>query len=170
LPEQKRKRFSEEYGLEKQNVEVFVVNKNLSEYFEKVISEFIRWLKDEKIAQSGSARIATRTSELARLRSVAGGGVANFHKLAKFSANYLISDIQGLIGDKQFIEKDFSISPENFAEFITMIFKEEISSKTAKQVLEEMYKTGADPSHIIEEKGLTQLNDRAEIEKIIKNG
>ncbi|KKQ67814.1 MAG: glutaminyl-tRNA synthase (glutamine-hydrolyzing) subunit B [Candidatus Nealsonbacteria bacterium RIFCSPHIGHO2_01_FULL_38_55] len=169
LPEQKRKRFSEEYGLEKQNVEVFAVSRNLSEYFEKVISEFIRWLKDEKIAQSGSARIATRTSELARLRSVAGGGVANFHKLAKFSANYLISDIQGLIGDKQFIEKDFSISPENFAEFITMIFKEEISSKTAKQVLEEMYKTGADPSHIIEEKGLTQLNDRAEIEKIIKN-
>ena len=31
-----------------------------------------------------------------------------------------------------------------------------------------MFKTGADPSHIIEEKGLSQITDRAEIEKIIK--
>jgi len=148
LPEQKRKRFFKEYGLEKDNTEVFVNNKDLSEYFEKVVSEFSRWLKDEKIKQ--------------------GKGEANFHKLAKFAANYLISDIQGLLGGKQFIENDFAITPENFAEFIKMIFKEEISSKIAKQVLEEMYKTGADPSHIIEEKGLSQMSDQAEIEKIIK--
>ena len=31
-----------------------------------------------------------------------------------------------------------------------------------------MFKRGADPSHIIEEKGLTQITDEAEIEKIIK--
>jgi len=174
LPEQKRKRFSKEYGLEEQDIEVFVVNKNLSEYFEKVVSEFIRWLKDEP------ARIATRAGSPARLRSVAGrpariatrsvaGGDAGFYKLARFAGNYLISDIQGLLGNKQFIENDFAITPENFAEFITMIFKEEISSKIAKQVLEEMYKTGADPSHIIEEKGLSQMNDQTEIEKIIKD-
>ncbi len=162
LPEQKRKRLSKEYGLEKQDIEVFVVNKDLSEYFEKVVSEFVRWLKDEP------ARIATRAGEPARLRSVAGRD-AGFHKLARFAANYLISDIQGLLGNKQFSENDFAISPENFAEFITLIFKGEVSSKIAKQVLEEMFKTGADPSHIIEEKGLTQMNDQAEIEKIIKD-
>jgi len=31
-----------------------------------------------------------------------------------------------------------------------------------------MFKTGADPSHIIEEKGLSQITDRAEIKKIIE--
>lgn len=35
-------------------------------------------------------------------------------------------------------------------------------------VLEEMFKTGADPSHIIEEKGLVQITNEAEIKKIIK--
>ena len=31
-----------------------------------------------------------------------------------------------------------------------------------------MFKTGADPSHIVEEKGLSQVGDEAELEKIIK--
>ena len=148
LPGQKRMRFSKEYGLEKESIEVFVVNKDMSEYFEKVVSEFVAWLKDAKIEQNK--------------------GEENFHKLARFAANYLISDIQGLLSNKQFFENDFAISPENFAEFITMIFREEISSKIAKQVLEEMFKTGADPSHIIEDRGLSQMNDEAEVEKIIK--
>jgi len=33
----------------------------------------------------------------------------------------------------------------------------------------EMFKTGADPSNIIEEKGLVQITDEAEIEKIVKD-
>ncbi|GAI30594.1 unnamed protein product, partial [marine sediment metagenome] len=64
--------------------------------------------------------------------------------------------------------RGFLITPENFAEFVTLIYEGRISSKIAKTVLEEMFKTGADPSHIIEEKGLTQLTDTGEIEKIIK--
>jgi len=35
--------------------------------------------------------------------------------------------------------------------------------------LAEMFKNGADPSQIIEEKGLTQITDEAEIEIIIKD-
>ena len=35
-------------------------------------------------------------------------------------------------------------------------------------LLQEMFKTGADPSHIVEEKGLSQVTDEGEIEKIIK--
>jgi len=49
-----------------------------------------------------------------------------------------------------------------------LIYEGKISSKIAKQVLSEMFSTGADPSHIIEEKGLVQITDEAEIEKIIK--
>ena len=119
---------------------MFVQNRGLGDYFEKVISELGPNLPKD-----------------------------NLLKLIKLSSNYLITDLQGLLKGESVTSEKFLITPENFAEFITMIFKEEISSKTAKQVLEEMYKTGADPSHIIEEKGLTQLNDRAEIEKIIKN-
>jgi len=142
LPEQKRLRFAKEYGLDKNAIEIFVVSKDLSEYFEKVVSEFDEWLKSENI--SGS------------------------EKLYKLVANYLISDIQGLLKGKEFIETEFKITPENFAEFIKMIFKEEISSKVAKMVLLDMFNTGADPSQIVKDNNLGQMTDDSALEKIIK--
>ena len=57
-------------------------------------------------------------------------------------ANYLISDVQGLLGGKEFVEKEFKITPENFAEFVKMIYKSEISSKVAKMVIVDMFNTG----------------------------
>ena len=132
LPEQKRKRFSEEYGLEKQNVEVFVVNKNLSEYFEKVISELDK--KDPKTIQS--------------------------------AVNYILTDLQGLLKGAAITDESFMITPENFGEFITLI-QDINSSAIAKTVLREMFSTGADPSHIIEEKGLNITNE-SDLENIVK--
>jgi aspartyl-tRNA(Asn)/glutamyl-tRNA(Gln) amidotransferase subunit B len=147
LPQQKRERFKKEYGIEEKSVEVFVQNREFGEYFEKVMSEFLSWLKDEG---------EKKTSK------------ENFLKVAKFCANYLITDLQGLLAGDKIDDKDFIITPENFAEYITLIYKGKISSKIAKMVLAEMYKTGADPSHIIEEKGWSQIEDQGEIEKIIQ--
>ena len=76
--------------------------------------------------------------------------------------------MQGLLKGASVSGEDFLITPENFAEFITLIYEGKISSKTAKIILEEMFKTGADPSQIIEEKGLVLIIDKAEIEKIVK--
>ena len=140
LPEQKRKRFAKEYGLEESAIEIFVANKDLSEYFEKAASE----AKDK-----------------------------NLYKLI---ANYLISDVQGLLAGKTFIEKPFGsaqgegfkITPENFAEFIAMIHKGEINSKTAKMVLAEMFNTGGDPSQIVEANNWGQMKDDGKLEEIIK--
>jgi aspartyl-tRNA(Asn)/glutamyl-tRNA(Gln) amidotransferase subunit B len=89
-------------------------------------------------------------------------------KLNKIASNYIISDVLGLMVGKQFVEKEFKITPENFAEFITMIYENEISSKIAKIVLPEMLKTGKDPSHIIEDKRLEQISDEGRLEQIIK--
>ena len=141
LPQERRERLAQEYGLDDKNIEIFVYNKDLGEYFEKVVSEFDSNLPKEKL-----------------------------FKLIKLAANYLISDLQGLLKktSHQYIGEGL-ITPENFAEFITLIQEGIISSKIAKVVLSEMFKTGADPSHIIEEKGLIQITDEAEIEKIVKD-
>ena len=142
LPQQKRERFNKEYGLDSKNIEVFIQNRQLGEYFEKAMSEFSCWLEDEKRKE-------------------------DCFKAARFCANYLITDLQGLM-EKEFDDKDFIITPENFAEYITLILEGKISSKIAKMVLSEMYKTGGDPSQIIEEKGWTQIDDSGEVEKIIQ--
>ena len=139
LPQQKRERFKREYELDEKGVEVFVQNKNFGEYFEKVVSEL-----PPRLPQP------------------------NIKKLIKLDSNYLITDLQGLLKGMSVSSEKFLITPENFAEFITLIYEGKISSKIAKIVLEEMFKTGADPSHIIEEKGLVQITDKAEIEKIVK--
>ncbi len=142
LPKQKRAQFKKEYGLEDSQIEVFTMQKSLGEYYEKVASEFKEWLSAEKIKDS-----------------------AGFFKLA---ANYLISDMQGILQGKEFVEKDFKVMPEDFAEFIKMIYQQEINSKTAKMVLAAMVGTGVDPSNIVKENNWGQMNDTAALEKIIQ--
>ncbi|MBZ9577807.1 Asp-tRNA(Asn)/Glu-tRNA(Gln) amidotransferase subunit GatB [Patescibacteria group bacterium] len=148
LPQQRRGRLAQEYNLDEKSIEIFTFYKYLGEYFEKVMSELRNWVKE----------IETKEKV----------GKEEFLELTKFAVNYIITGLQGLLKRASVIEGDFLITPENFAEFVTLIYEGRISSKIAKTVLEEMFKTGADPSHIIEEKGLTQLTDTGEIEKIIK--
>jgi len=139
LPQAKKDRLKREYNLSDKEAEIFVYNKIFGQYFEKVVSEFEPNLPREKL--SG---------------------------LIKLAVNYLITDLQGLLKGISVNDKRFLINPENFAEFIALIYDGKISSKIAKMVLLEMFKTGADPSNIIKEKGLTQIVDETEIEKIIE--
>jgi len=148
LPQQRRERFEKEYGLDKKNIEVLVYNKALGEYYEKAVSELSQWVKETEFKKKL--------------------GKDEFLKLTKLCSNYLISDLLGLLKGASVVDENFRITPENFAEFINLINQGKISSKIAKVVLAEMFSTGADPSHIIEEKGLTQITDEKEIEKIIK--
>ncbi|MDI6891328.1 MAG: hypothetical protein QMC83_10410, partial [Thermodesulfovibrionales bacterium] len=46
LPQQKRERFAKEYQLDEKSIEIFVQNQDFSEYFEKIISELGKWLKE----------------------------------------------------------------------------------------------------------------------------
>ncbi len=130
LPQARRKRLAREYGLEENGTEFFVQNKEMGEYFEKVVSEFDSGLSEKELS-----------------------------RLIRLSTNYIISDLQGMMKGTGTTEEKLLITPENFAEFITMIDKKEISSRIAKAVLAEMFKAGADPSHIIDEKGLEQIGD-----------
>ncbi len=148
LPQKRRERFKKEYNLDEKSIEIYAFNKDLGEYFEKVMSELRNWVKELE----GKEKVSRE----------------EFLKLTKLATNYIITDLQGLLKRALVSGEDFLITPENFAEFCTLIYKGKISSKIAKQVLGEMFGAGADPSHIIEEKGLTQITDTGEIEKIIK--
>jgi len=139
LPQAKRIRLAYEYKLDDKAIEIFTNNKDLGEYFEKVMSELSNWLKQ-----------------------------ADYQKLVKLAVNYITTDFWSLFGKASISELESKITPENFAELISLIYKGEVSSKIAKQVLKEMFETKADPSNIIKEKGLTQLIDTGEIENIIK--
>lgn len=147
LPHYRRPRFKEEYKLSDEQVEILVSEKELGHYFEQVISELKEW--------DSSRHRAKLAPE-------------HFDAIIKLTANYLISDLMSLLNESGDAAKDLLITPENFAEFVVMIHQGDISSKAAKIILKEMYGSGADPSHIMEEKGLSQLSDTGEIEKVVK--
>jgi len=142
LPQARRKRFNEEYNLSEDNIQTLIVNKNLADYFEQVTSELHTWMKIKKIEYK--------------------------ERLVKLTANYLLTELQKLLLASKSKIEDCQISPENFAEFITMIEQKEISSSAAQTVLSGMFKTGADPSHIIEDKQLKQVSDESELLEMIK--
>jgi len=148
LPQQKRERFQKEYKLSDKEIEVFVFQKGLSEYFEKVISELRNWVKEIEM----KAKVPEK----------------EFQRLVKLATNYILTDLQGLLKRSSVNDEGFLITPENFAEFLTLIYEGKISSKIAKMLLNEMFQTGADPSQIIEERSLGLITDAAEIEKIVK--
>lgn len=61
----------------------------------------------------------------------------------------------------------FSLQPDSFAKLLKMIDAGTISNKIAKEVFEEMFKTGKKPDAIVKEKGLVQISDESAIIKAI---
>jgi aspartyl-tRNA(Asn)/glutamyl-tRNA(Gln) amidotransferase subunit B len=91
-------------------------------------------------------------------------------KLIKTASNYITSDIAGLIkqSDDASDKLHKNISAENFAQLMSMIHKNEISSRGAKDILAQMYEEGGVPSEIAQEKNLFQKSDEGELKEIIE--
>jgi aspartyl-tRNA(Asn)/glutamyl-tRNA(Gln) amidotransferase subunit B len=93
-----------------------------------------------------------------------------FSRQPKSAANWIMGDLLRFYKDGNVDLKDLSkspVTPQMLADMIVLVEKGTISGKIAKSVMEEMYKTGKPPGAIIREKGLVQISDTSEIEKIV---
>jgi aspartyl-tRNA(Asn)/glutamyl-tRNA(Gln) amidotransferase subunit B len=89
----------------------------------------------------------------------------------KTAANWIMGDLLRFYKENNVDVKDLSqspVTPEMLSGMIQLVEKGTISGKIAKTVLEEMYRTGKSPQAIIEEKGLVQISNSAEIENIVE--
>ena len=141
LPWQKRERFEKEFWLKREQMEILIEDRNLAEYFEESVSEL--------------------------LEEIEGAVIEEKQKAVVLLFNYLVSDVVGFLSQKGITIKNLNITPENFSDLILLVFKNEISSRVAKDLILEMHKTGSDPRQIIAEKGLSQVSDVSEIKDII---
>ncbi|OGL41298.1 MAG: aspartyl/glutamyl-tRNA amidotransferase subunit B [Candidatus Schekmanbacteria bacterium RIFCSPHIGHO2_02_FULL_38_11] len=90
-----------------------------------------------------------------------------FYPDSKKVSNWIMGDLlRELKGDEERIEK-CPVSPKHLAGMLKLLDDGVISGKIAKTVFEEMYKTGKEASEIVKEKGLVQVTDTSEIEKIV---
>jgi glutaminyl-tRNA synthetase len=80
-------------------------------------------------------------------------------------ANIVSNDVARELKEKEVNE--LKITPSQVAGLVQMLDEETISSKIAKQVFEKMVKSGENPTKIVEDKGLIQINDPAQISPII---
>ncbi len=175
LPTARRERFLREYGLTQDQIEIFIANKELGNYFEGVASEL------DAEHDKGEYR------ELDVKRSESDEKIHTLN-LYKIAANNLINDVpRALMEAKKSresnspkplevfavddikVDANFSgrVNPGNFSEYVIRIEKGVISSTSAQIVLREMITTGADPDEIIRDKNLAQVSDTVELEAIV---
>ena len=86
----------------------------------------------------------------------------------KTVSNWMMGDLlRELKRDEKEIDQSL-LTPSHLAEMLLMIKEGTISGKIAKDVLEEMYRTGERPTKIVQDKGWTQILDTEEIERAIE--
>ncbi len=85
----------------------------------------------------------------------------------KVISNWMMGELMRLLNaDNKEIEA-CPVRPDRLAGMVKMIADGVISTKIAKTVFEEMYRTGKDAETVVKEQGLVQVSDTGEIEKII---
>ncbi len=138
LPHQKRVRFAKEYRLAQG-------------------SDELERLVDDR----GEAEFFEEF--VSELKSMDGSEV-----MIKLGVNYLDSDLVGIMKEEKTLWDTLKITPENFAELIKMVGDNKLSSRSAKDVLREMFVTGDDPGNIVGRMDLTQITDEEAIVDAIR--
>lgn len=144
-PMDKRKRFVVEYDLAAMDADILASDKHLADYAEQVISELRAWIDADG-------------DEWERQKK----------KLSKITSNWLLSELFKHMKEAKLTIKDIKISPENFAELVRLVYLGKVNSSAGQKILEEMYKNGGDPEHIMADLGLEQIDDEAELEKTVQ--
>ncbi|MGQ9461552.1 MAG: Asp-tRNA(Asn)/Glu-tRNA(Gln) amidotransferase subunit GatB [Candidatus Fervidibacter sp.] len=101
--------------------------------------------------------------------------VANYFETAvracgesKAIANWMLGDLQGLLNDAGKGWEECPVRPEHLGEMVALMKEGTISVRIAKEVLKGMFATGKSARQIVEEKGLVQITDEAELRRIVE--
>jgi aspartyl-tRNA(Asn)/glutamyl-tRNA(Gln) amidotransferase subunit B len=125
LPIARKKRFSEEWGLNEYDADLLTARRSTADYFEQVCVGFTAAAPEAK------------------------------HAFAKEAANWLNGEMARLMNiDEIENMADTRIEPVALATLVDKFRKRELNNNSAKQVFEVMYTDGTDPDTIIEDLGL----------------
>ena len=154
LPQARRARFHNEYGLSYSDAKILTTDKDWADFTDATMSELYEWLHS-----------LPENTKIEEQQIIEG----NKNRLAKLCGSWITSKLMGIMSEKSVHIKVLKISPENFAELIILIYSKKLSPTNALQVLSEMIDSNVnmDPTHIMEDKGYGQVSDINQLEKII---
>ncbi|KPJ85527.1 hypothetical protein AMJ57_02705 [Parcubacteria bacterium SG8_24] len=148
LPDERRRRFMREYGFTPADARTLCDAKEMSEFAERVMSELDEWISSSKA--DGPEPLTPER----RVRLVSG---------------WLLTKLRGVLSERKIGLDGTEMTPENFAELLSLIHTGQVTGPSALTLLEEMVDTGADPSIIMKEKNLGRLDDDDGLRAIIAN-
>jgi aspartyl-tRNA(Asn)/glutamyl-tRNA(Gln) amidotransferase subunit B len=133
LPDAKRGRFVEQYGLTPYEASILTEARERADYFE------------------------------ACLVPVAEGDRGALHRRAKAVANWMLGDFARLLNNTGIDIAEARVRPEQLYDMMLLVEDGTITGTAAKAVFEEMFATGKGPRQVVEERGLTQISATDEI-------
>ena len=137
LPALRKDRFQRSWGLPEYDADLLTSSKNTADYFEEV------------------------------LRSAGTMARSEMSAFAKETANWLNGEMaRHMNNDGTSNVFDTRVKPENLAVLVGRFGRREINNAGAKQVFGEMYQSGAEADHVIEQQGLRQVSDTSELDPI----
>ncbi len=136
LPDARRDRFVNQYGLPIYDASLLIESKAMADYFEECVM-----------------MSAAPANEEVR-------------KKAKAISNWLLGDFSRMLNATNSRVEDSKVTPAHLIELLEMIDKAIITGSTAKAVFEEMFLSGRKASEIVSQKGLSQISDIAEIARV----
>lgn len=136
LPQAKRARFMDEYGFSNSDAWILASDKRFAEFAENAMTELYTWLdtlpnKDLKVDR-----------------------IAEKRTLAKLAGGWLTTRLAGAMAERSLTINTLKVSPENFAELLTLVYTNKINSTNAFKILTEMLDANVDldPSVVLQEK------------------
>ena len=129
LPEERKARYTNDFGLNEHDINVLIANKEVGDFFEETMK---------------------------------------YSKNAKGVCNWLLGEVQGWLNKHEQTIVNTELKPEALAKLVEMIDTNEISSKQAKELIDDIM-IGKDPVESAKEKGLQQVTNTDELANMIKD-
>ncbi|MFW6237890.1 MAG: Asp-tRNA(Asn)/Glu-tRNA(Gln) amidotransferase subunit GatB [Bacillota bacterium] len=86
----------------------------------------------------------------------------------KTVSNWVMGEFLRLLKEEETEIEDCNVSGRSLGKLLKLMDDGTISNKIAKEVFEEMFKTGKAPEKIVEDRGLKQISDEDKLEEIVE--
>ncbi|MGE0059983.1 MAG: Asp-tRNA(Asn)/Glu-tRNA(Gln) amidotransferase subunit GatB, partial [Dehalococcoidia bacterium] len=137
LPDSRKSRFIDDYGLTEYEANLLTESRARAEFFE--------------------AALFTET----------GASPERLRERAKPISNWLLGDLGKLLNQEGIEISESKVLPSQLSALVGLIEAGKISGTAAKQVIEEMFRSGKDPETVVSEKGLGQIEDSSVIDAAV---
>jgi len=151
LPQARRQRFVDFFGFSPTEARILTDDPYLAHFAEKTLSELKAWLISIEKVEGSEQEIWQRHRT----------------KFVKLVGNWIINRLIHLMDRHKISSDKLTITPENFSEFIILIYEGKISSTLAQQLLEKMFLEGLDVDRAMKYGYLNQIDNQKELKKII---